>query len=79
MFVSLNKDRMLRDFSNAKQIDLISTWHNDNEGACKHLYRGLLERVNMMEEAIVEWHMDLQDANKCPFAQPPCLKANAAN
>lgn len=63
MFASLNKDLMLRDFANVRQFYLIRVGRNACEGARKHLHRGLLVRVNMMEEAVVELHEELQKAN----------------
>lgn len=63
MFASLNKDQIILDFENLKMTCLIRVSQNACDGARKHLHRGLLVRVNMMEESIVELHKELQAAN----------------
>jgi hypothetical protein len=63
MFATFNKDQMLRDFANARMIYLIRVRQSACEGAQKHLHRGFLVRVSMMEESIVELHEQLRKAN----------------
>jgi hypothetical protein len=63
MFASLNKEQILLDFDNARDACLIRIRHTACEGAQKHLHRGFLVRVSMMEESIVELDKELQAAN----------------
>jgi len=63
MFASLDKDQMLLDFSNIKKVYLFSVCKSACKGAKKHLHRGLLVRVSMMEESIVELHEELRQAS----------------
>jgi hypothetical protein len=63
MFASLNKDQILLDFKNVKMTYLIRVGQNACDGARKHLHRGLLVRVDMMEESVVELHKEFQAAN----------------
>lgn len=63
MFASLNKDKILNDFASTRMNYLFRVRHSACEGAQKHLHRGLLVRVNMMEESIVGLHEELRKAN----------------
>jgi len=51
MFATLDRDRMLKDFSNVSERYMLNLRHGLVEGAKKHLHRGLLVRVNMLEES----------------------------
>jgi len=63
MFATLDRDRMLRDFSNVGEKYMLSLRHGLGEGAKKHLHCGLLVRVNMLEESAVILDEELQSTD----------------
>lgn len=63
MFATLDQDRMLGDFSSVREVYLLSLRHALDEGAKKHLHRGLLVRVSMLEESAVTLDHELQSAD----------------
>jgi hypothetical protein len=62
MFDSLNKGQILLDYDSARNVYFIHAMQSACDGARKHLHRGFLVRVGMMEESIVELHKELQAA-----------------
>jgi hypothetical protein len=63
MFATLDRARMLKDFSNVSETYMLNLRYDLNEGARKHLHHGLLVRVNMLEESAVILDEELQSAD----------------
>ena len=53
MFDSIDRDKILLDLNSLSLKYLTDTRHRLSEGAIKHLHRGLLVRINMLEESVV--------------------------
>ena len=53
MFDSINRDKILLELSGLRLKYLTYTRHRLSEGAIKHLHRGLLVRINMLEDSVV--------------------------
>lgn len=62
-FASLNMDEMLQDFFGISEEYWLARRHGLNEGAKKHLHRGLLVRVNMLIESVTFLNEELQSAD----------------
>lgn len=53
MFDSNDRDKILLDLNSLRLKYLTGIRHRLSEGAIKHLHRGLLVRINMLEESVV--------------------------
>ena len=53
MFDRIDRDKILLDLERLSLKYLIDTRHRISAGATKHLHRGLLVRINMLEESLV--------------------------
>lgn len=53
MFDSIDRDMILLDLNSLRLKYLTGIRHHLSEGAIKHLHRGLLVRINMLEESVV--------------------------
>jgi hypothetical protein len=53
MFDSIDRDKILLELNRLRLKYLAETRHRFSEGARKHLHRGLLVRINMLEESVV--------------------------
>ena len=63
MFATLDRDRMLKNFSNVSERYMLNLRHGLGEGTKKHLHRGFLVRVNMLQESAVILDEELQSAD----------------
>lgn len=63
MFDSIHRDKILLDLDNLRIKYLTDIRHRLSEGAIKHLHRGLLVRINMLEESVVVLGDELQRAD----------------
>lgn len=64
MFVNMNRDNILRSYYNIRDQYLLRIHKNLGDDAKRHLHRGLLARIGMMEEAVVVLHEELSKAQK---------------
>lgn len=62
MFDSIDRDKILHDLNGLRLKYLTDTRHRLSEGAIKHLHRGLLVRINMLEESVVVLDDELRRA-----------------
>lgn len=60
MFDNINRDKILLDLETLSFKYLTDIRHRLSEGAKKHLHRGLLVRINMLEESVVAMDDELQ-------------------
>jgi hypothetical protein len=63
MFDSIDRDKILLDLASLRLKYLTDTRHRLTEGAIKHLHRGLLVRINMIEESVVVLDDELRRAD----------------
>ncbi len=60
MFDKIYRDEILLELDNLRLMYLADTWYRLSEGAKKNLHRGLLVRINMLEESLVVLDDELQ-------------------
>jgi hypothetical protein len=53
VFDTIDRDKILLDLNSLRLKYLTDTRHRLSEGAIKHLHRGLLVRISMLEESVV--------------------------
>lgn len=63
MFATLDRDKMIDNFGNLRENYLLDLRHHLVERARKHLHRGFLIRVNMLEESVLTLDGKLRNAN----------------
>ena len=63
MFGSIDRDKILLDLDKLRLNYFVDTRPRLAEGAIKHLHRGLLVRINMLEDSVVVLDDELQRAN----------------
>jgi hypothetical protein len=63
MFESIDRDKILLDLDSLRLKYFIDTRHRLSEGAIKHLHRGLLVRINMLEDSVAVLDEELRRAS----------------
>ena len=63
MSATIDKDQILLDYHSVRMNYLLDLYRKAWTGAQKHLHRGLLVRINMMQESVVELYEELDSAD----------------
>ena len=63
MFERIDRDNILFDLDRLRLKYFTETRHRLSEGAIKHLHRGLLVRINMLEDSVLVLDEELQRAS----------------
>lgn len=63
MFDTIDRDKILLDLHDLRLKYFIAIRHRLSEGAVKHLHRGLMMRINMLQESVVVLNDELQNAD----------------
>jgi hypothetical protein len=63
MSATIDKDQILLDYHSVRMNYLLDLYREACTGAKKHLHRGLLVRINMMQESVVELYEELDSAD----------------